>query len=299
MPNRDTIKIFDIQRYSLHDGNGIRTNIFIKGCPLRCKWCANPESQRFYSENVYSKSTCMNCGSCVEGCPQQTLSMDDWNREDCSHCMKCEAICPTASRRFVGKDRTIESVVDEVIKDHAFYKASGGGVTLSGGEPLAQPEATAKLAAELKKMGLHLAIETCGYAKWEKVEAVLKHCDQILYDIKEMCPIKHLEFTGVDNRLILDNARKAARLDSEFIIRVPVIGGYTNRIENIEKIAKFAVEIGAAEMHLLPFHRFGENKYEKSHMSYDCADAYIPSEVEMQSLVALAQSSGIKTKIGG
>lgn len=295
----ETIRIFNIQRYSVHDGNGIRTNIFLKGCPLKCKWCSNPESQSFSIESTFSKRSCMSCMGCVQLCPEGALLKNgEKDKDKCVKCFKCEEVCPTASWKIIGKDWTIDDVVDEVLKDYSFFKSSTGGVTISGGEPLSQPKQAAKLVAALKKVGLHLAIETCGYAKWVDAEPVLSNVDQILYDIKEMDSVKHKEFTGVDNRLILENARKAASLDNEFIVRVPVIGGYNNSKKNIRGIAEFAAKIGADEINLLPYHRFGENKYEKSQMEYEC-NGYTPDGKEMAEFVEIVKSCGVRVKIGG
>ena len=299
IPDSDKIRLFNIQRYSVHDGDGIRTNIFLKGCPLKCKWCSNPESQRFFLENTYTPSSCMECQRCVDACPTGALSsVGEYDRDKCKFCFRCAKLCPTASRAFIGEDWDIDSIVDEVLKDRVFYTRSGGGVTITGGEPLAQSDKVAKLARALKKVGLHLAIETCGFVKWSKLEPVLSCCDQVLYDIKEMDDEKHLEFTGVSNTIILENARKAAKLDNELIIRVPVIGGYNDTPENIHAIAKFAADIGVNEINLLAFHRFGENKYEKSGMKYECKD-HTPDDKEMQNFKEIIEKYGIETKIGG
>jgi pyruvate formate lyase activating enzyme len=184
------------------------------------------------------------------------------------------------------------------LKDYRFFKASGGGVTITGGEPLSQPVAAERLAAEIKKVGLSLAIETCGYAAWENAKKVFEHCDQILFDIKEIDPAKHKKFTGVDNALILSNARKAAKMDSQFVVRFPLIGGYNDTDENVLATAKFAAEIGADQVHLLPFHRFGENKYEKSNMIYDC-DAYTPTDEQINRFMDMMREYGLDVKQGG
>ncbi|MBT3278106.1 MAG: glycyl-radical enzyme activating protein [Phycisphaerales bacterium] len=293
------IRLFDIQRYSVHDGDGIRTNVFLKGCPLACKWCSNPESQSFAFEKTYNASTCMGCQRCVEVCPTGAMTLEGPQpKGTCTLCFRCEAACPTASIRRIGQDWSIDAVLEEVLKDSAFYTVSGGGVTLSGGEPLAQPEACGELAKAIKQLGLHLAIETCGYAPWAKAEPVYRLCDQILYDIKEIDPERHKRFTGVDNALILDNARKAAALESEFIVRVPVIGDYNDSQDTIQDIAEFAAEIGAEAIHLLPFHQLGENKYHRAGLQYTC-NAYTPDDEMMRELADVASSCGIPVQIGG
>lgn len=291
--------IFNIQRYSVHDGYGIRTNVFFKGCPLACKWCANPESQRFYSENTITPSSCMGCMGCVQVCPTQCVTLTSWDRARCTDCRKCEQVCPTGSRKFIGQEMTVAQVAEEVLKDSAFYTASGGGATLTGGEPLAQADFAARLARELRLSGLHLAIETCGYAPWEKARPVLEQMDQILYDIKAMDSARHQAYTGVDNTLILENARKAAALGKELVIRVPTVGGYNSDVDNILATARFGAGIGASALHLLPYHRYGENKYGKVGMTYEAGDAVTPTDGEMEELRDLAAAQGIRVQVGG
>ncbi|MBF0197717.1 MAG: glycyl-radical enzyme activating protein [Planctomycetes bacterium] len=291
--------MFNIQRYSLHDGRGIRTNIFLKGCPLRCLWCSNPESQSFSAQKSYNKSSCMDCKGCINSCPQNALNQDGRRDEDkCINCHQCKETCPTAARQVIGKDWCLDDLVDEVLKDQAFYQSSGGGVTLSGGEPLSQPQQAAMLISALKTMGLHLAIETCGYANWQNAEAVLSQVDQILYDIKAMDSTTHKRLTGVPNELILANARKAAQLDKEFIIRIPVIGGHNNSQENIQNTAEFAADIGVKEVHLLPYHRLGESKYENNDMEYNF-HAYTPEDDELKDLKSSVEAYGLQVKVGG
>ena len=167
--------VFNIQRYSLHDGNGIRTNIFMKGCPLRCKWCANPESQNYNPEMSFTQDQCIGCGHCYKVCKTGALKPEKWNRSLCTGCASCEFVCPTGAREMMGKRMTVEDVTKEVMKDHPFFRTSDGGVTFSGGEPLSQSEFLEALAIRLKENFLHLAIETCGYEKWEKAVKVLVH----------------------------------------------------------------------------------------------------------------------------
>lgn len=291
--------IFNIQRYSLHDGDGIRTNIFMKGCPLKCKWCSNPESQNYFPEMSLVADNCMGCGHCYKVCETKALTPDAWNRTLCTGCGKCEFICPTGAREIMGKRMSVEEVTQEVMKDHPFYQTSDGGVTFSGGEPLTQSEFLEQLAIRLKGNFIHLAVETCGQFDWEKGKKVLDYVDQILFDIKHMDSATHKELTGLGNETILENARKAAQLKKDMIVRLPVIGGYNSDDENIKKTAAFAKEIGVKEMHLLPYHRFGESKYKKMHMVYDCDDAYTPDDQEMQRLKGLAEGYGLTVRIGG
>ncbi len=291
--------IFNIQRYSLHDGDGIRTNIFFKGCPLRCKWCANPESQKYYPEMSFHADNCMGCGKCYDVCETHALTLKRWDRNLCTGCGKCEFVCPTGAREMMGKTMSVEEVVEEVMRDRIFYEASGGGVTFSGGEPLSQDEFLEALATRLKDNFIHLSVETCGFVEWEKARRILMYMDQVLYDIKHMDSDKHRSITGAGNELILQNAEKAAKLGKEMIVRIPVIGGYNADVKNIGKTAKYAKSIGVNAIHLLPYHRFGEPKYKKMNMEYECADAYAPDEEEMEQLKKLVESYGLQVQIGG
>ncbi|MEA4852684.1 MAG: glycyl-radical enzyme activating protein [Christensenella sp.] len=291
--------IFNIQRYSLHDGNGIRTNIFFKGCPLRCKWCSNPESQKYYPEMSFREEDCMGCDKCYAVCETHALTPRRWDRSLCIGCGKCETVCPTGAREMMGKSMSADEVVKEVIRDRQFYRQSGGGVTFSGGEPLTQDDFAEQLAIRLKENYLHIAVETCGFVEWPKARKVLFHVDQILFDIKHMNAAKHREMTGAGNELILQNAEHAANLGKDMIVRVPVIGGYNADEENIEKTAQFSKKIGIKELHLLPYHRFGEAKYKKMHMVYECDDAYTPDDQTMEHLKNIVSSYGIITRIGG
>lgn len=290
--------VFNIQRYSVHDGAGIRTNVFLKGCPLKCEWCANPESQAFHRELVISEKDCMHCGACYNSCQTGALTLNGWDREKCIECEACTDICPTGARKFIGKLMTPLEVKKEILKDSGFYRTSGGGVTFSGGEALSQSEFVEALAVELKKDYITMAIETSGYAPWEKAEKVLIYMNEILYDIKHMDSTMHKKLVGVGNELILENARRAAQLNSKFIVRVPVIGGKNNDFENIYKTGLFAKEIGADELHLLPYHRFGESKYNMLKREYLC-DAYTPSDEEMEKLKTVIGEMNLECHIGG
>lgn len=290
--------IFNIQRYSLHDGKGIRTIVFFKGCPLACKWCANPESQSSKPEMMFTKSNCIGCGACQSQCKADALTAAGWNRELCLYCGKCADACPTGARRFAGRLMTVDEVVREAKKDMAFYHTSGGGVTFSGGEPLMQAGFAAALAKKLKSLYLDVAIETCGFAPWSAAQPVFEQVSQILYDIKIMDSEKHKFYTGVPNALILENARKCAKLGKKMTIRVPVIGGVNDDEENIKKTAAFARDIGVNEIHLLPYHRFGESKYEQLGFSYDF-EGRTPDDEHMDRLLKLVGNAGLKAQIGG
>lgn len=290
--------IFNIQRYSLHDGKGIRTIVFFKGCPLACRWCSNPESQSYKPQMVFSQNNCIACGECSEVCKNGAFKDGAWDIQKCMHCGACAENCPTAARELAGKWMSVEQIVNEVVKDWAFYQSSNGGVTFSGGEPLVQAKFAEQLAKKLKSLYVDLTIETCGYASWDNAKRVLRYMDSILYDIKLMDTEKHLAYTGVGNTLILGNARKAAALGKKMIIRIPVIGGVNDDDENIRQTALFALEIGVDEIHLLPYHRYGESKYHKLGLEY-AFEAYTPSDEQMARLVDIVKAHGIHAKTGG
>jgi len=257
--------IFNIERYSIHDGPGIRTLVFMKGCPLRCLWCANPESQKRLPEVGFAEKNCIKCGRCLELCPVGAITESrkgrEINREVCTSCGKCAEVCPTGALILWGREMTVKEVMEEVQKDIPFYLTSGGGVTISGGEPMMQSEFVGILLEECHRNGLHTAIETSGYANWESFERVLRHLNLVFYDLKQMDPVKHKEFTGVSNKLILENAKKIDSKGISMIIRIPIIPGYTDSEENIREIAKFTKELKTVrEVNLLPYHRLGESK---------------------------------------
>jgi pyruvate formate lyase activating enzyme len=259
--------IFNIQRYSIHDGPGIRTTVFLKGCPLICFWCQNPESQNRKPEILLTRESCTGCGLCTTVCPNKANSIvgavSTIFRKKCTGCGKCIEVCPNEARTIVGKPTTVDKVVSEVLKDKKFYANSGGGVTLSGGEPTAQPFFALAILRKCKENGLHTTIETCGYAPWSNMQEILSYTDLFLYDIKCIDPAKHKKATGKDNDLILSNVKKIAQ-HKPVIIRVPLIPNFNADITTISEIAKFVKkELGLTGIDLLTYNKFGESKYER------------------------------------
>jgi pyruvate formate lyase activating enzyme len=259
--------VFNIQGYSIHDGPGIRTTVFLKGCPLKCFWCQNPESQRKEPEVFLYKEKCTLCRRCVTGCPIGASAVSDKgpriDRKKCAGCGKCAETCPTETRKLIGKYMTVDMVMREILKDVLFYKNSGGGVTLSGGEPSAQPEFTLTILQRCKEVGLHTTLDTCGYVEWPLMEKLLRYTDLVLYDIKCMGARKHHEATGRSNRIILENAKKIAR-NKAMRVRVPIIPGFNDSAKEIQAISHFSrVELGSVEIDLLPYNPMGEIKYER------------------------------------
>ncbi|MDH4267107.1 MAG: glycyl-radical enzyme activating protein [Deltaproteobacteria bacterium] len=259
--------VFDIQRYSIHDGPGIRTTVFFKGCPLRCDWCQNPESQSAKPEIFFDRSRCSRCGECVAICPEKASSLSGeslrLDRRICRGCGKCADLCPHEARKLVGRYMTVDEVMHPILKDIKFYENSGGGVTLSGGEPTAQIHFALALLRRCQELGLHTALETCGYASWTQLEKLLAYTDLFLYDIKHLQEAKHLEGTGKNNFRIIDNAIRIAKV-RPMIVRVPLIPHFNDSPEEIRAIARFGhKELGSIGVDLLPYNRLGEGKYER------------------------------------
>ena len=298
--------IFNIQHYSIHDGPGIRTTVFMKGCPLRCLWCQNPESQTTRPELFFNHDNCKGCGLCVQACPEQAIELHDgrsWtNRNLCQGHGKCAAVCPNEARNLMGRYVTAGEVFKQVAADAIFYQRSGGGVTLSGGETLAQPQFAMSLLRLCKEAAIHTALDTCGYARWETLRQMLEYVDLVLYDFKHMGPAEHEKHTGVSNATILDNAgRIRHELSIPILARVPIIPGYNDSVENIEATAKFiATELeNSIQVHLLPYHRLGEAKYERLEKPGQSVSIEPPSDERMVELQEIVESFGLTTHIGG
>ncbi len=295
--------VFDIQRFSVHDGPGIRTIVFLKSCPLHCLWCSNPEARCAAPELIYTHSRCQRFGECVSICPETALSLTDSgiivDRDKCILCDKCSAVCPTRALRVVGRKVSVHEVLAEVERDRSFYLHSGGGMTVSGGEPLNQPSFAIALLQGARELGLHTAVETTGWAGPDVVRRVLGEADLILYDIKHMDPDRHRAGTGVDNAKILQNARLASALGIRMIIRVPVLPEFNDDMENLLATGRFVLDLGMGEIHLLPYHRFGAGKYASLGQEYTLADLLPPRPEYMESLRTALVSMGLRVRLGG
>ena len=282
--------IFNIQKCSIHDGNGLRTLVFFKGCPLRCPWCANPESQLYTPEILESPIRCVGCGACKVVCPVSAIR-DDFSidREVCTNCFACIDHCYAEAKRIAGKEYGIEELFKEIDKDRPFYAMYGGGVTFSGGEPLTHPKYLKEIARRCHTDGINVCIESCGFGDYEQFRHALPYIDAMFMDIKIIDPVKHKEVTGVSNELILENIRKICEFGIPVAIRTPVVPGYTDSVENIEGIARFVAETpGIREYELLKYHNFGEPKYRALGGEYPLKDLVPPTDEEMNELVRRA-----------
>lgn len=277
---------FNIQKFSIHDGPGIRTTVFFKGCPLRCEWCSNPESQIKNVQILHDQSKCSYCLSCVAACPNGAITHEDnkiiINEDKCVGCLTCVNSCPNRALSYEGDYQTIEEIVDICMQDIDFYEESGGGVTISGGEGMSQPEFLKKLIAELKKNSVHVAIETTGYVKKETFEELARELDLLLFDVKHYDREKHYKGTKVYNDLIVENLKWAIDNGIEVLPRIPVIPDFNDSLEDAEGLAKLLVEVGAKKVQLLTFHQFGEKKYELLNRNYKYKNkkALYPEDLE-------------------
>lgn len=274
--------IFNIQRFSTEDGPGIRTTVFMKGCPLSCLWCANPESQAFEPQVAHRDSKCRGCGACTQQCPQHAISVIMENgtphsvidRTRCVNCGSCVTACTAGSLHIYGERKTVGEVFNEVKKDAGYYDNSGGGLTISGGEPMMQSDFVAALFARCRRLGIPTALDTCGYYPTEMIDKLDGLVDLVLFDLKLMDSEQHRKYTGVDNALIFRNLERYHQMDAEIFIRIPLIPGVNDTEENLTATAKFISAFDPAlHIDLLPYHNYGINKFASLDRRYELADA--------------------------
>ena len=291
--------VFNIQKFSLHDGPGIRDLIFMKGCPLRCRWCSNPESQRPYPEIAYKIDRCIGfktCGLCKNACPEKAISRGHTGRAEidltlCNHCGRCATVCPDLALELMGREINIAEILDIVSADDGFHFRSGGGVTVGGGDPIMQADFVGALLSACRDRGIDTAIETAGFGQWDQLEKICRYANLILYDVKSMDAEKHKLITGVSNKTILENLGKLANRFPEIpiVVRTPVIPGFNDTSTDISTIVKFLRTIKTLKKYeLLPYHKFGTPKYRQLGKTYLYPDTIPPAQECMQRLRAIA-----------
>lgn len=295
--------VTDIQRFSVHDGPGIRTLIFLKGCPLRCPWCCNPETQLKEREIAFYEFKCIGCNNCFKVCPQSAILQTGNLRVDrsrCNLCGACVEVCPSGALKIIGDAMTVDEVYAVIEKDRIFYEKSGGGVTFSGGEPLGQIDFLIGLLDRVKEAGIHTAVETSGYAEWTVFEKMKEKVDLFLYDLKILDEVKHRDIIRVENRVILDNLQKLVKEGVNVVVRIPVIPELTHNGYNIENILKFVSSLEKIKsIHLLPYHKLGKSKYKHSGRDYELESIEPPDGSEMEKLAEKARQFGLDCIIGG
>ena len=295
--------IFNIQRYSIHDGPGIRTTVFLKGCPLICWWCQNPESQLSEQEMVFWEERCIGCGECFSNCPSRAIQIKNkkpvTDEKKCNLCGKCSRICPTQAREMIGEKLTAEEIIKEIEKDLIFYEESGGGVTFSGGEPLSQSEFLEDLLDGCKQKKIHTAVDTSGYVSWEILNKISPKVDLFLYDLKLMDNERHKKYIGVSNEIILENLKKLSFVHNNIFIRFPVIPGINDDYQNIRKIGEFLSSLEITQVNLLSYHYIGIDKYRRLGRTYELVNTQPPSEEKLSKVSAILRKFNLDVKLRG
>jgi len=296
--------IFNIMRFAINDGPGIRTTVFLKGCPLECWWCHNPEGMTRQPEVAYRVERCILCGDCIEACPHGALHQADTRIERssdlCAVCGTCADHCLTGARESVGREISVADLLMEILKDRVFYDESGGGVTFSGGEPLLQAEFLAAILKACREHGIHTTIETSGYTSPANLELVVDHTELFLYDVKLIDDGLHQHHTGVSNRIILQNLAALVTRQKAVIVRVPVIAGVNDDAASIGAIGAFVAGLdGIREIHLLPFHESAGTKYRSLNKDFHMSGAHRPDDRRILSAAAQLAACGFSVSIGG
>lgn len=292
--------VFSIERYAVHDGGGIRTLVYFKGCPLRCLWCANPEGLEARPQLFSFPERCIGCGHCEAACPHGAARpADPTVPPACVGCGRCADVCPADARRLFGQQMSVADVLQVVLKDRAFYRNSGGGITLSGGEPTAQADFARALLAACRRQGLDTAMETCGQTSFPLLAGLAEYLDLILYDLKHMDREAHRQLTGAPNDLILENLTRLGALGVPVLVRVPVIPGHNDDPANLKATAAFAAGVPSVQaVELLPYHNYGTGKYPRCGRAYPLTDLPLPTRERMRELAAIIESEGVPCRVG-
>jgi pyruvate formate lyase activating enzyme len=298
--------VFDIKRFAIHDGPGIRTSVFLKGCPLNCLWCQNPEGISGQITLWYFRSRCIRCGDCIASCPEDALSADHRashfiriDRSRCTSCGECVKVCPSTALSFVGKRMEHREVVEELRKDETFYRSSGGGITLTGGDPFSQTAFSRTILQEVKKSGIHTAVETCLLAPREDLESLLPHVDLFLVDLKIDDPEQHRRYTGASNERIKENFSWLARNHRDIVVRIPIIPGYTDSEENLRRIGSYVAGIDSGiPIELVNFNPLARDKYVVLCEEYPLkqVDSVVSAE-RMERLRQIVSETGVTVRL--
>lgn len=295
-----TGSVFDFKHFAVHDGPGIRTTVFLKGCPLKCKWCHSPESQSSNPEIMVQLEKCIACGSCLKACPKNAvISPGNIDTEICDLCGNCIEECYPGTLELIGKNFQVSEILNEVNKDKLLYETSGGGVTLSGGEPIHQPKFTCKLLKAFKENGYHTVLDTCGYATWDSLKKILRYVDLVFFDLKHMNTIKHKKFTGVPNELILSNLERIVGLGKSIRIRVPLIPGFNDSEEHLKCLSNYLSKLSVETLDILPYHKIGVSKYKSLNREYKLKDLKLHTKERLLKIKDLISSYGLNVNVAG